>query len=133
MNPNRTAGEFVSEYGRTWETWETAGFVDLFNDEVVYIAHPTEETVVGKDALSRYVRKEQREQGAVRVRMGTAVVAGDLVAAEFWVMADDRDAGATIAGCFVARLEPTTGRCTQFREYWFEIGGHAGPFPGWGE
>src|SRR5271167_1351859 len=57
------AAAFVDGYGQTWESWDIAGFVELFNDEVVYVAHPTEETVVGREALRRYVRREASEQG----------------------------------------------------------------------
>jgi hypothetical protein len=53
---------WVDGYGRTWESWDVAGFVDLFSDGVVYVAHP-EEIVVGREALSVYLRKEQAEQG----------------------------------------------------------------------
>ena len=48
MSLNReSATAFVEKYGQTWETWDVEGFVDLFSDNVVYVAHP-QETVVGK-------------------------------------------------------------------------------------
>ncbi len=127
------ATAFVDGYGTTWESWDIAGFVDLFSDDVVYVAHPTEETVVGREALRSYVEKEQAEQGRVSVRMGTPIVDGDRVASEFWVTAANRGEEATIAGCFIARLDRTDGRCTHFREYWFDIDGRVGPFNGWGK
>ena len=127
------ATAFVEEYGRTWESWDIAGFVALFGEEVIYVVHPTEETVVGKEALRTYVQKEQAEQGAVKVRMGTPIVEGDHVVAEFWVTAANRGEEATIAGCFISQLDPTDGRCTHFREYWFDIDGHASTYKGWGE
>ena len=43
-----SAAAFVEGYGRAWESWDVSGFVGLFSDEVVYVAHPTQETVVGK-------------------------------------------------------------------------------------
>jgi hypothetical protein len=132
MSPER-ATAFVDGYGRTWDSWDIAGFVELFSDEVVYVAHPTEETVVGREALASYVRKEQTEQGAVSVRMGNPIVAGDHVAAEFWVTRTNRDEEATITGCFMAQLDPTDGRCTHFREYWFDTEGHTSAYSGWGE
>ena len=69
------ATAFVESYGRTWESWDVEGFVELFSEEVVYVAHP-QETVVGRDALRRYLRKEQAEQGDVSVRMGHEIVEG---------------------------------------------------------
>ena len=65
-----SAAAFVEGYGRTWENWDFSGFVDLFSDEVVYVAQATEETVVGREALAAYIRKEADEQGEVSVRMG---------------------------------------------------------------
>ena len=127
---NATA--FVESYGQTWESWDVEGFVELFSDKVVYVAHP-QETVEGTDALRRYLRKEQAEQGSVSVRMGRAITEGDHVVGEFWVTATNRGEEATIAGCFIARLDQSNGRCTHFREYWFDIEGHIPAFDGWGE
>jgi ketosteroid isomerase-like protein len=127
-----SAAAFVDRYGRAWESWDVPGFVDLFSDDVVYVAHATQETVVGRTALANYLRKEEAEQGQVSVRMGNPVIEGDHVAAEFWVTATSGSEAATIAGCFVARLEPD-GRCAYFREYWFDVEGHASAYEGWGE
>jgi ketosteroid isomerase-like protein len=127
------AAAFVEGYGRSWESWDVSGFVDLFSDDVVYVAHPLQETVVGREALRRYLQKEEAEQGKVSVRMGDPVIEGDRVAAEFWVTATSQGEAATITGCLIARLDESDGRCTSFREYWFDEEGHASPFEGWGE
>jgi len=126
------AAAFVDSYGRAWEGWDVSGFVDLFSPEVVYVAHATEETVVGRTALASYIRKEAAEQGQVSVRMGNPVIDGDRVAAEFWVIATSGNRVATIAGCFVARLA-SDGRCSFFREYWFDVEGYTSAYEGWGE
>lgn len=122
---------FVEAYGRTWESWDVERFVELFDDGVLYVAHP-DETVVGREALAQYVRKEQAAQGEVRVRMGTPIVEGDRVVAEFWVTATNEGLEASIAGCLLAQLDPDEGRCTRFREYWFDLDGKRSPFEGWG-
>jgi ketosteroid isomerase-like protein len=126
------AEEFVEAYGRTWKAWDLSGFVDLFSDDVTYVAHAMQETVVGRPALAVYIEKEAGEQGEVNVRMGRPVIEGDRVAAEFWVTATSRDWAATFAGCFIAQLA-SDGRCANFREYWFDEAGHTDPFGGWGE
>jgi ketosteroid isomerase-like protein len=126
------AAAFVRSYGRSWENWDVAGFLDLFSDDIVYVAQPTQETVVGREALGRYLQKEATEQGKVRVRMGEPVIDGGRVAAEFWVTATSEGEVATITGCFIARLK-SDGRCVSFREYWFDEEGHASAFEGWGE
>ncbi|MHB8241356.1 MAG: nuclear transport factor 2 family protein [Solirubrobacteraceae bacterium] len=128
-----SAAAFVASYGRAWERWDVAGFTSLFSDDVVYVAHPTDETVIGSQALAVYVRKEQEEQGSVRVLMGTPIVDGDQLVAEFWVTATtSTDQKLTIPGCIIARIDPRDGRCGHFREYWFDVEGHTDPFPGWG-
>ena len=126
-----SAAAFVQGYGRTWESWDFSGFVDLFSDEVVYVAHATEEAVVGRQALAAYIRKEADEQGEASVRMGTPVIDGDRVAAEFWVTRTNDGEDWTTVGGFIARLAPD-GRCAFFREYWFDVEGHASPYEGWG-
>lgn len=127
-----SARAFVVGYGRAWETWDREGFLALFDPEVVYVVHPTEETVVGLGALGDYFDKEAAAQGAVGVRMGEPVVEDDRVAAEFWVTSSGPDGEATIVGSLIARLDPWSGRCTHFREYWFELPKKVDPFPGWG-
>jgi hypothetical protein len=57
---------------------------------------------------------------------------GDHVVAEFWVTATNQGEKASIAGCLIAQLDASDGRCTHFREYWFDIDGHVDAFDGWG-
>jgi hypothetical protein len=123
---------YVESYGRTWESWDVERFIALHSDDVVYVAHP-QETVAGREALRRYVHKEQIAQGAVSVRMGKPLIDADHVAAEFWVTATNGEDEASIAGCFIAQLDETSGLCTRFREYWFDLEGHIDAFDGWGD
>jgi ketosteroid isomerase-like protein len=96
------ATAFVEGYGRTWGNWDFDGFVDLFKDDVVYVEHPVNETIVGREAMERYIRREQAEAGTVHVRMGKPIVDGDRVAAEFWTAMSNRDGepAETLAGCW---------------------------------
>jgi ketosteroid isomerase-like protein len=126
------AAAYVESYGQTWESWDVERFVALHSEDVVYVAHP-KETVVGQEALRRYVLKEKTAQGEVSVRMGRPVIDGDHVAAEFWVTAAKGEEQAAIAGCLVAQLDETDGRCTHFREYWFDMEGYVKAYEGWGE
>jgi hypothetical protein len=126
------AAVFVDAYGHAWETWDFSGFIDLFSDDVVYVAHATEETVVGRAALADYIRKEAADQGEASVRMGSPVIDGNRVAAEFWVTRTNEGERWTTAGCLIARLD-RNGRCTYFREYWFDVQGHLGAYEGWGD
>ncbi|HME05098.1 MAG TPA: nuclear transport factor 2 family protein [Solirubrobacteraceae bacterium] len=128
------ATAFVEGYGRAWESWDYEGFIDLFSDDVVYVEHPVDETVVGREAIGRYIRREQGEAGTVSVRMGRPIVEGNQVVAEFWTTMSNREGEpeGTLMGCFIAQLDPTSGRCMRFRQYWFEADGHLIPFNGWG-
>lgn len=132
MPHEEAAIAFVDGYGSTWEAWDLEGFTGLFTDDTRYVAHSTEETVSGAADLLEYVRKEQQAQGQVSVKMGQPVIGEDRVVAEFWVKSTGPDGEGTITGCFIARLEPETGKCSDFREYWFEIPGHFEAFEGWG-
>ena len=126
------ATAFVEGYGRTWGRWDFDGFVDLFKDDVVYVEHPTDETVVGREQMEAYIRAEHEYQGAATVRMGNPIVEGDQVVAEFWATMTQAGEKRTLIGCFIAPLDPNDGRCAHFRQYWFETTGHASPFGGWG-
>jgi hypothetical protein len=126
------AEAFVEGYGRAWQGWDIPGFMDLFGEDVVYVAHPLQETVVGKKALATYLQKEAAEQGRVNVRMGNPLIDGNRVAAEFWVKATSGDRTATIPGSLFARLG-SDGQCVEFREYWFDEPGHTDAFEGWGK
>jgi ketosteroid isomerase-like protein len=133
MGINRgSAAAFVEAYGHIWESWDFSAFVELFSDDVVYVAHATQEKVMGRAALARYIRKEAADQGQASVRMGSPVIDGDRVAAEFWVTRANDGENWTTAGCFIARLG-ADGRCTFFREYWFDVAGHISAYDGWGE
>jgi ketosteroid isomerase-like protein len=123
---------FVQAYGRAWEEWDYRGFVDLFTDDVVYVAHATDKRVVGRAELADYIQEEADDQGDARVRMGRPVIDGDRVAAEFWVTRSNEGQDWTTAGCLIARLGPD-GRCSFFREYWFDVQGHSNAYRGWGE
>jgi ketosteroid isomerase-like protein len=127
------AAAFVDGYGATWERWDITGFVELFSEDVVYIDYQVEERVEGREALRRYIQKEEAEQGAVSVRMGRPMVDGDHVVAEFWVTGTSGEGPGTLAGCVIAQLDAADGRCTHFREYWYEVEGHPDPYNGWGE
>jgi hypothetical protein len=134
MDPAQAAA-FVEGYGRTWAEWDLDGFVELFSDDVIYVEHPVDETVVGRAEMARYIGKEKREQGAASVRMGAPIVEANRVVAEFWATMEngmEEGQAGTLAGCFIARLDPATGRCTHFRQYWFEFEGDVNPFAGWG-
>jgi hypothetical protein len=63
--------------------------------------------------------------------MGSPVIDGDRVAAEFWVTRTNEGEDWTTAGCFVARLA-LDGRCAFFREYWFDVEEHIDAYDGWG-
>lgn len=127
------AKAFVNGYGRAWEAWDAPAFADLFSDDVVYVEHPTDETLVGKNAMIPYLQKEEVEQGAVSVQMGNPIVDANQVVAEFWATGTTPAEQATLIGCFIAQLDPADGRCIHFRQYWFDVKGHRNPYQGWGE
>lgn len=131
MDREKAVG-FVEGYGRTWQEWDFEGFADLFTDDVVYVEHATDETVVGREQILDYIRREHIAAGTVDVRMGAPIVEGDCVVSEFWTTMSTPNEQATLIGCFIAQLDPDTGRCRHFRQYWHEVPGHVRPYEGWG-
>jgi hypothetical protein len=99
----------------------------------IYVEHPTDETVVGRDQLLDYIRREHEAEGVASVRMGTPVVEGDHVVGEFWTTMSKPGEIATLIGCFIAKLDEATGRCHHFRQYWHEVDERVTPYEGWGE
>ncbi len=54
-------------------------------DDAVDVEHPTDETVVGRDQLLDYIRREHDAEGVASVHMGSIpVVDGERVVGEFW-------------------------------------------------
>ncbi len=85
--------------------------------------------IEGTSALRVYLEKEKADQGKISdVRMGEPLIDGARVMAEFWVQAAE---DASIAGCLIAELR-SDGRCSRFREYWFDLEGRREPFANWG-
>ena len=107
-----TATDWIERYRLVWETWDAAGFADLFSPDAVYFEHPIDETLYGRTELERYLRKEQLEEGEASVRMGVPMVDGDQLFGEFWVAMTNAGEEATLSGCFVARLDPADGRAS---------------------
>ena len=122
---------FVERYGRTWQAWDFEGFADLFTDDVVYVEHPTDETVVGREQILDYIRRERAAEGVADVRMGTPIIGDDHVVAEFWTVMTNREERGTLIGCFIAQLDEA-GRCCHFRQYWHEVDRHVAPYREWG-
>ncbi|MFT3865184.1 MAG: nuclear transport factor 2 family protein [Solirubrobacterales bacterium] len=124
--------DFLERYRTCWEAWDLEGFLGLFTEDAVYFEHPVDETLVGREELGRYFRREQREGGEATVRMGRPMVEGDQLVAEFWVTMIRGEQDATLSGCFFARLDPARGGCTFYRQYWHEFAGRIEPFDNWG-
>jgi hypothetical protein len=87
---------FVDGYGRAWEAWDFEGFADFFTDEMVYVEHPTDETVIGREQVLDYIQREQEAEGVANVRMGTPIVGGDHVVGEFWTRMTKPDEQGTL-------------------------------------
>ncbi len=78
-----------------------------------------------------YIVREQAAEGVASVRMGKPIIDGNRVAGEFWTTMTNGEERGTLIGCFIAQLN-AAGRCIHFRQYWFDISGHADAYNGWG-
>ena len=79
---------FVEGYGRTWQAWDYEGFADLFTEDAIYVEHPTDETVVGRNQLLDYIRREHEAEGVASVSMGIPRSCGR---ARHWRVLDDHE------------------------------------------
>lgn len=122
------ATAFVESYGQTWQSWDYEGFVELFSDHVCLLGAPGRGDSRGA-RRDGYIRRENNEAGTVDVRMGSPIVEGNRVVAEFWTTMSNREGEPEGRSC----SPPTTGRCTRFRQCCFETDGHSNPSSGWVE
>ena len=127
-----TVEDWVEAYGRAWRERDADSAAGLFTEDAEYRYSPFREPVVGSKAIHAYWEDVTSAQKEVDVRIGTPVVSSDLVVAEWWATMLEDGEETTITGCLLLRFT-ADGRCTAFREYWFQKPGRRDPHPGWGE
>ena len=124
--------EWISLYGRAWETADEDLVLSLFTEDARYRSSPFREPYVGHAEIREYWRRGAGSQQNTNVRMGEPFGDRERVAVEWWTTMIDEGEEVTLPGCLLLRFEPD-GRCSDLREYWNVERGRREPFPGWGE
>ncbi len=123
--------DWIERYGRAWETADEELIVSLFAPDATYRASPFREPFRGHDQIREYWRRGAGNQRETRVQMGSPVIDGDRVAAEWWTTMIDDGEEVTLPGCLLLRFRGD-GLCVELREYWNVEPGRREPFAGWG-
>ena len=124
--------DWISAYGRAWETRDSDAVVALFTEEATYRSSPFREPPNrGHDGIRAYWEQATGSQDDVEVEMGEPLVDGSLVAVEWWTRMRSEGEEVTLVGCLLLRFA-ADGRCEDLREYWNYEPGRLPPHDGWG-
>jgi hypothetical protein len=123
--------EWITTYGRGWETADEELIASLFTEDASYRSSPFREPFHGHEEIRAYWRRGAGSQRETRVRMGSPIGAGNRVAVEWWATMIDDGEPVTLPGCLLLRFAPD-GRCADLCEYWNLEPGRREPFAGWG-
>jgi uncharacterized protein (TIGR02246 family) len=136
----RTVESWIERYGIAWRTKDADGVAELFTEDAVYAAHPTEEPHRGRAGIRAYWRQVTATQSDLDLRFGRPVVDGNRATVEWWAIMNAAewgpprdDAAVTLPGCLILRFTDE-GLCVELREYWNADFGRSVPAPnGWGQ
>jgi ketosteroid isomerase-like protein len=112
------AGELLERYGRAWETFDGDAWVDLFTDDVEYLADPFEAPLVGHNAVRAYLNDAAERQDEVAFTAERHWVADPMVLVAWhagYVQRSDR-AHVRLAGFMT--LEVRDGKIARLREWY---------------
>ena len=121
------AQEWLDQYVAAWLSYEPEAIGSLFSDDVHYRYHPSDEPIVGREAVVASWLGETDEEGASsRDEPGTyeasyspVAVDGDIVVATGTSRYRDSAEGPFVKvydNCFVMRFD--AGRCREFTEFY---------------
>ena len=110
--------DWLSRYGRAWETADPDAAGDLFTEDATYRETPFDELMEGRDEIRRYwqeIPDTQRD-----ISFGWEVVGTDPVVVRWragYLRLRDR-ARITLDGVFLLEFEEASGLCRTLREWW---------------
>jgi ketosteroid isomerase-like protein len=128
----RDINGWLERYRRAWEERDADAAAALFTEDAVYRSSPFREPHVGTAGIRDYWTGATSRQSDIRVLIGTPIVEGNRVAAEWWTTYVDAEAGErTLSGILFLRFG-ADGRCEELRETWHREDGTHPPHEGWG-
>ena len=124
----RTAQDWLDRYVAAWTSYEPSEIAALFSEDVSYRYHPSDEPVVGRDAVvASWLGESSTDGASARDAAGTydaayapVAVDGDTVVAtgtSRYRETPDGPVVRTYDNCFVMRFDGA-GRCREFTEYY---------------
>ncbi|MBM6400017.1 nuclear transport factor 2 family protein [Phycicoccus sonneratiae] len=126
-----SAQGWLDRYLAAWESYDPRAVADLFAPDVRYRYHPSDEPVVGRDAVvSSWLGEGDAAGASTRDAPGTydaeyapVAVDGDTVVATGRSRYRDVPGGPVVRtydNCFVVRFD-AHGRCREFTEYYIQV------------
>jgi hypothetical protein len=123
-----SAQGWLDAYVEAWRTYDPNQIRALFSDDVAYRYHPSDEAIVGADAVAASWLGETDADGASsRDAPGTydadyapVAVDGDIVVARGWTSFRQGPGGPVervYDNCFLIRFDDA-GRCREFTEFY---------------
>jgi uncharacterized protein (TIGR02246 family) len=122
---------WIDNYGLAWTNRDADLAATLFTEDAAYHQTPFGPHYVGTTQIREYWSAITEFEGDVVWQAGSAVIAGNGAACEWWVTMTEKGEPTTLPGCLVVTFADD-GRCDNLREYWHQRDGHLAPFSGWG-
>ena len=124
----RSAQNWLDRYVAAWQSYDPEAIGALFSDDVSYRYHPSDEPVVGRDAVvASWLGESDADGASTRDEPGTYDAAYAPVAVDGAVVvatgtsryreAPDGPVRRVYDNCFVIRFDDA-GRCREFTEYY---------------
>lgn len=122
------AQAWLDRYVTAWETYEPTAIGDLFSEDVAYRYHPSDEPILGREAVvaswlgdaAQAGASTRDEPGTYDARYAPVAVDGDTVVATGTSRYRDEPDGPVTKvydNCFVMRFDGA-GRCREFTEFY---------------
>jgi ketosteroid isomerase-like protein len=126
----QAAQDWLGRYVDAWLSYDRDDIAALFSEDVVYRYHPSDDPVVGRDAVvASWLGEDDSDDASTRDAPGTyeatyapVAVDGDVVVATGSSRYRDEPDGPVVRvydNCFVMRFDDA-GRCRELTEYYVE-------------
>ena len=116
---NETANDWLSRYGRAWESADPPAAAELFTADCRYFETPFSEPAVGRDGVAKYWQAVPDGQAEVRFGYRVLAVQEATVIAHWDASFTRIKDGSRVAldGVFVLEFDDA-GLCRTLREWW---------------
>ena len=110
---------WLTRYVEAWRTYDPELIGSLFSADAEYRYRPSDEPVVGREAIVADWLADRDEPGTWQARYEPWAIDGDRVVASGATRYQDNDGGRDYRNVFLLEFD-TDGRCRSFTELWVE-------------